>query len=169
MSREHGSLGCAPFAARVRAAPRAPGLLGNRATPIRWSSAQPLACFSGAKFKTARSCPSSSIPPNSIVRRLHRLSRAASRAGPVGWEIARPGQREGGQGRCWRRPQVVEVGEAFARAGEARLDIPVSFRQGQVLGTWHVRVKVDSRILIDRDVLVFDARERRERERDAGR
>jgi len=91
-----------------------------------------------------------------------------TRAVPVGWEIARPASAKskntdaGGD-------QIVEVGEAAGRVGESRLDIPLSLRRGQVLGTWHVRVKVDARLVIDRDVLVFDARERRERERDAGR
>ena len=64
---------------------------------------------------------------------------------------------------------MTEVGEAAARVGERRLDVPVLLRQGQVLGSWHVRVKVDERTVIDRDVLVFDPRERRERELDAGR
>jgi hypothetical protein len=88
-----------------------------------------------------------------------------ARAVPVSWEIARPvsakaTKSDGGL------EQVVEVGDATARVGETRLDVPLSFRQGQVLGTWHVRVKVDTRVAIDRDVLVFDPRERRER--DAG-
>jgi hypothetical protein len=84
---------------------------------------------------------------------------------PVSWEIARPvsakaNKSDGGL------EQVVEVGAAMARVGETRLDVPLSFRQGQVLGTWHVRVKVDARVAVERDVLVFDPRERRER--DAG-
>jgi hypothetical protein len=84
---------------------------------------------------------------------------------PVAWEIARPLRSKPAKGDAGLE-QVVEVGEATARAGEARLDVPISFRQGQVLGTWHVRVKVDAHVVVDRDVLVFDARERRERERD---
>jgi hypothetical protein len=91
-----------------------------------------------------------------------------SRAVPVSWEIARPVNGKAGKIDAGAE-QVVEVGEQSARAGETRLDVPLSFRQGQVLGTWHVRVKVDARVAIDRDVLVFDPRERRERERDAGR
>jgi len=86
----------------------------------------------------------------------------------LSWEIERPlnaraSKADAGQER------VTEVGEARARVGERRLDVPVLLRQGQVLGNWHVRVKVDERTVIDRDVLVFDARERREREADAGR
>jgi hypothetical protein len=91
------------------------------------------------------------------------LSRAAS----VGWEIARPISAKASKSDAGSE-QVVEVGEVAARVGESRLDVPISLRQGQVLGTWHVRVKVDTRVVIDRDVLVFDPRERRERERDAG-
>jgi hypothetical protein len=84
----------------------------------------------------------------------------------VAWEIARPVSSKAAKSDA-AIEQVVEVGEAMARAGETRLDVPISFRQGQVLGTWHVRVQVDAHVVVDRDVLVFDPRERRERERDA--
>jgi hypothetical protein len=86
---------------------------------------------------------------------------------PVTWEIARPlaGKAKKGDSAA---DHVVEVGEAAARVGEARLDVPLSLRQGQGLGTWHVRVKVDGRQVIDRDVLVEGPRDRREREADAG-
>jgi hypothetical protein len=90
-----------------------------------------------------------------------------ARSVPVTWEIARPVSAKAAKADAGAE-QVVEVGEVAARVGEARLDVPISFRQGQVLGTWHVRVKVDARVVIDRDVLVFDPRERRERERDGG-
>jgi hypothetical protein len=90
-----------------------------------------------------------------------------TRAVPISWEIARPlnahvAQSDAGADR------VTEVGQASARVGETRLDVPISLRQGQVLGAWHVRVQVDARVVLDRDVTVFDARERRDRERDAG-
>lgn len=88
---------------------------------------------------------------------------------PVAWEIARPLSSKSKAKGDAAIDQVVEVGEASARVGESRLDVPLSLRQGQVLGNWHVRVKVDGRQVIDRDVLVFDPRERREREVDAGR
>ncbi|MEO8905362.1 MAG: hypothetical protein ABI488_22865 [Polyangiaceae bacterium] len=92
-----------------------------------------------------------------------------TRALPVGWEISRPVSVKASKSDAGTA-QVVEVGDAAARIGESRLDIPLSMRQGQVLGTWHVRLKVDAHVVIDRNVLVFDARERRERERerDAG-
>ena len=90
-----------------------------------------------------------------------------TRAVPVAWEISRPASGKAKKSDA-SVDQIVEVGEANARVGESRLDIPLSLRQGQVLGTWHVRVKVDAHVVIDRDVLVFDMRDRRERERDAG-
>jgi len=88
-------------------------------------------------------------------------------ATPVHWEIARPLSAK--SAKLEAGSTVTEVGDATARVGETRLDVPISFRQGQVLGNWHVRLSVAARVVLDRDVLVFDARERRERERDAGR
>jgi hypothetical protein len=90
-----------------------------------------------------------------------------TRSVPVAWEIARPVSAKAAKADAGAE-QVVEVGNAAARVGEARLDVPISFRQGQVLGTWHVRVKVDARVVIDRDVLVFDARELHSRGPDGG-
>ncbi len=85
----------------------------------------------------------------------------------LSWEIARPLSAKASKGDAGAE-QVTEVGEALARVGERRLDVPVLLRQGQVLGSWHVRVKVDERAVIDRDVLVFDPHELRARELDAG-
>ncbi len=85
----------------------------------------------------------------------------------LAWEIARPLSAKASKGDAGP-DQVTEVGEVAARVGERRLDVPVLLRQGQVLGSWHVRVKVDDRTVIDRDVLVFDPRELRAREADAG-
>ena len=99
-----------------------------------------------------------------------RLDFRAPLAVPVavGWEIARPARAKNGKP-IVPAESIVEVGEVRARVGERRLDVPLSLRQGQPLGVWHVRVKVDGRVVIDRDVLVFDPRERRERGVDAGR
>jgi hypothetical protein len=85
----------------------------------------------------------------------------------VAWEIARPLSAKASKADAGV-DRVTEVGEVAARVGERRLDVPVLLRQGQVLGSWHVRVKVDQRAVIDRDVLVFDPRELRSREIDAG-
>jgi len=85
----------------------------------------------------------------------------------VGWEISRPLREKPSKGGA-SADRVTEVGEVAARVGEQRLDVPVLLRQGQVLGSWHLRAKVDERTVIDRDVLVFDPRELRSREADAG-
>ena len=90
------------------------------------------------------------------------------RSATVSWEIARPLSAKASKSDAGA-DRVTEVGTAAARVGERRLDVPVLLRQGQLLGTWHVRVKVDERTVIDRDVRVFDPRELRAREADGGR
>jgi len=90
------------------------------------------------------------------------------RSATVSWEIARPLSAKASKSDAGA-DRVTEVGTAAARVGERRLDVPVLLRQGQLLGTWHVRVKVDERAVIDRDVQVVDPRELRARELDAGR
>lgn len=85
----------------------------------------------------------------------------------VSWEIARPLKDKPSKSSAGQE-RVTEVGEAVARVGERRLDVPLLLRQGQALGTWRVRVKVEERTVIERDVLVFDPRERRVREADPG-
>jgi hypothetical protein len=90
----------------------------------------------------------------------------------LSWEIARPLRAKDNKayaGAGGTTERVTEVGEAAARVGERRLDVPLLLRQGQVLGSWHVRVRVEERTVIERDVLVFDPRELRAREADAGR
>jgi hypothetical protein len=72
---------------------------------------------------------------------------------PVAWEIARPLRGKAADGGGER---VVELGDARARVGEPRLDVPILLRAGQLLGVWHVRVRVDGQVALDRDVLVFD-------------
>ncbi len=90
------------------------------------------------------------------------FKRPLDRAVPVRWEIERPlGAKSRPADSSGER--VVEEGESSGRVGEQRLDVPLTLRRGQVLGKWHVRVKVDGRAVIERDVLVFDPRERRER------
>lgn len=85
----------------------------------------------------------------------------------LSWEIARPLSEKASKADA-SAERVTEVGEVSVRAGELRIDVPVLLRKGQALGSWHVRVKVDERAVIDRDVRVFDPREVRAREVDAG-
>jgi hypothetical protein len=73
----------------------------------------------------------------------------------VSWEIAMPLGKQAHAPDAGSE-QVVEVGEARARKGSSRLDVPLAFRPGQSLGRWHVRVRLDMQTLIDRDLVVFD-------------
>lgn len=124
--------------------------------------------FFGGQIQNRSELPFELDPAKQSIGVRIEFRAPLTRAVPVGWEIARPASVKASK-RDAGADQIVEVGETSGRVGESRLDVPLSLRQGQVLGTWHVRVKVDARVVIDRDVLVFDARERRERERDAGR
>ena len=123
--------------------------------------------FFGGQIQDRKELPFELDPAKQRVGIRIDFRAPLARSVPVSWEIARPLSAKASKSDA-ATDRVVEVGDAPARVGEARLDVPLSLRQGQVLGTWHVRVKVDGRAVIDRDVLVFDARERREREADAG-
>ena len=123
--------------------------------------------FFGGQIQDRKELPFELDPAKQLCGIRIDFRAPLSRAALVGWEIARPISSRAAKSDAGSE-QVVEVGNASARLGESRLDVPISLRQGQVLGTWHVRVKVDARVVIDRDVLVFDARELRSRERDAG-
>ena len=123
--------------------------------------------FFGGQIQDRKELPFELDPAKQLCGIRIDFRAPLARAVPVGWEIARPISSKAAKSDAGSE-QVVEVGNASARVGESRLDVPISLRQGQVLGIWHVRVKVDARVVIDRDVLVFDARELRSRERDAG-
>lgn len=70
----------------------------------------------------------------------------------VGWELSMPVRGKNAAADAGER--VVQYGEAAARAGQSRLDIPLAFRPGDPAGAWHVRVKVERAVVIDRDVTV---------------
>ena len=123
--------------------------------------------FFGGQIQDRKELPFELDPAKQLCGIRIDFHAPLSHAVPVGWEIARPISSRAAKNDAGSE-QVVEVGNASARVGESRLDVPISLRQGQVLGTWHLRVKVDDRVVIDRDVLVFDPRELRSRERDAG-
>jgi hypothetical protein len=123
--------------------------------------------FFGGQIQDRKELPFELDPAKQLCGIRIDFRAPLTRSALVGWEIARPLSARAAKNDAGSE-QVVEVGSAAARVGESRLDVPISLRQGQVLGTWHVRVKVDARVVIERDVLVFDPRERRERERDAG-
>ena len=122
--------------------------------------------FFGGQIQDRKELPFELDPTKQRIGIRIQFKAPLTRSVPVAWEVARPLSAKSSKSDA-AVEQVVEVGDAAARVGEQELDVPLLFRQGQVLGTWRVRVKVDGRSLLDRDVLVFDARERREA--DAGR
>jgi len=71
----------------------------------------------------------------------------------VGWELSKPARAKDKKGDAGT-DRIVQFGEATARIGHSRLDVPLAFRPGDPLGGWHVRVKVEGETVIDRDVLV---------------
>jgi hypothetical protein len=124
--------------------------------------------FFGGQIQDRKELPFELDPAKQSCGIRLDFREALTHPAKVSWEIARPlNEKASKHGPSAER--VTEVGEAAARVGERRLDVPVLLRQGQTLGRWHVRVKVDERTVIERDVLVFDPRERRLREADAGR
>jgi len=123
--------------------------------------------FFGGQIQDRRDLPFELDPAKQSVGIRIDFREPLARPVRLGWEIARPLSAKATKGDA-SVDQVTEVGETAARVGERRLDVPVLLRQGQVLGSWHVRVKVDERTVIDRDVRVFDPRELRAREADGG-
>ena len=63
----------------------------------------------------------------------------------VTWEIEKPGATK-----ALDAGKLVEYGETTTRAGEGRLEIPLSFRATDRPGAWHVRVSVAERLVVDR-------------------
>lgn len=87
------------------------------------------------------------------------FGRPLSASAKIRWEVDRPRVR--GPGRA------TELGQAEARVGQERFDQEIRFEPGQPLGTWNFRVLVEDDLVIDRPVLVYDARARRRAIREA--
>lgn len=65
----------------------------------------------------------------------------------VSWELSLPvGDKAA--------PRAALVGDALARAGEKRLDVPLGFRPADPLGVWHAKVSADGQVVVDRDFTV---------------
>ena len=68
----------------------------------------------------------------------------------VSWEISLPAPDKGG-------PRAANVGQTTAKAGQSILDVPLSFRPTDPLGSWHARVSAAGVVVIDRDFQVVAA------------
>ena len=126
-----------------------------------WVERASFGVFFGGQIQDRKELPFELDPTKQRIGIRIQFKAPLTRSVPVAWEVARPLSAKASKGAA-PVDQVVEVGDAAARVGELQLDVPLLLRQGQVLGTWRVRVKVDGRSVLDRDVLVFDASERRE-------
>jgi hypothetical protein len=65
----------------------------------------------------------------------------------VAWEISLPATDKGG-------PRAANVGQTRAKAGQRVLDVPLSFRPTDPLGSWHAKVTAAGVVVIDRDFQV---------------
>ena len=70
---------------------------------------------------------------------------------PVSWEISLPATDKGGG------PRAAIVGQTTAKAGQSVLDVPLSFRPTDPLGSWHAKVTAAGAVVIDRDFQVVAA------------
>jgi hypothetical protein len=69
----------------------------------------------------------------------------------VTWELEKPAAGKKAEG------TVVDYGEARTRPGEAVLDVPLAFRQGDRTGSWRVRVALDGKRILERAFKVVPA------------
>jgi hypothetical protein len=103
--------------------------------------------FFGGQLQELKEIPKELDP----ARQKHgfRVTFAAplGREAKVAWEISLPASDKGG-------PRPALVGEAKVKAGETVLDVPLSFRPTDPLGSWHAKVSVDEQVVIDRDFVV---------------
>jgi hypothetical protein len=66
----------------------------------------------------------------------------------VSWEVSLPATDKGG-------PRAANVGQTTAKAGQSVLDVPLSFRPRDPLGSWHAKVTAAGQVVIDRDFQVI--------------
>lgn len=65
----------------------------------------------------------------------------------IAWELSLPATDKGG-------PRPAIVGQATAKPGQGVLDLPLAFRPGDPLGSWHAKLSVDGQVVVDRDFSV---------------
>jgi len=70
----------------------------------------------------------------------------------VTWELERPTGQRGPDGGV---AYAAELGERRARPGERRVDAKLRFRRGDPLGTWRIRVRVNGRLVLEREFRVI--------------
>jgi hypothetical protein len=97
------------------------------------------------------------------------FSRPLSRPANLNWELSRPGPvPKTGVPLAEASARVTELGSATLLEGQSRFEHPLTFRPGDPLGLWNIRVVVDDRVLLDRPFTVYD-KDARRRARSAAR
>jgi hypothetical protein len=90
------------------------------------------------------------------------FSRPLSRPATLNWELSRPGPLpKTGVPLAEASARVTELGGATLLEGQRRFEQALTFRPGDPLGLWNIRVVVDDRVLLDRPFTVYDADARR--------
>jgi len=87
----------------------------------------------------------------------------------VRWEVGMPAAgplRRDALGRKARRRRT-RLGRGLWRAGETRFEQTLPFAPGDPVGLWNLRVRVGSRVVLDRPFRVYDKRAQTERARRA--
>lgn len=93
-----------------------------------------------------------------------RIDFAQPLAAPakIHWEFDRPAPRG-------KRPsptsRVTQLGDAEARAGSERFEVPLELLPGDPLGEWNVRALVDDQLVIDQRFEVYSPASRAAKER----
>jgi hypothetical protein len=87
----------------------------------------------------------------------------------IEWEINRPRtSRKRASNAAASDERLVQLGQAQARAGQTRFEQVLTFKPGDPLGMWNLRVVADGQLVMDRRFLVYDEEERARAARDAG-
>lgn len=69
----------------------------------------------------------------------------------VSWEIERPGSLRGLDGEL---ASAAELGAVTLEPGERRADASFAFRRDDPPGTWRVRISVEGKVVLDRELEV---------------
>lgn len=93
------------------------------------------------------------LPPErqAIGLRVH-FPRPLQRDALISWEFERPTRLPGRDSGVL---YAAELGEQRVPAGETRFDAPLRFRKDDPLGTWRIRIRVDGRVILERDFEVI--------------
>jgi hypothetical protein len=103
--------------------------------------------FFGGQVQELKELPKQLDPARQRHGFRLRFAAPLERELAVSWEISLPATDKSA-------PPPALVGQATAKVGQTVLDIPLSFRASDPLGTWHAKVTADGQVVIDREFAV---------------